>query len=196
MKKFITAKKNQQALRKTKAKQVAKRVASGRLTIGLDLGDRTSSYCILDAAGEKVSEEKLPTTRAGLNSLFEKMPSSRVALEVGTHSPWVSRQLCGLGHEVIVANPRKVRLITHSGHKNDRIDAEKLARLARVDPKLLSPIQHRGEEAQADLAVIRARAELIEARTALINSARGLVKPMGERLRACDADQVFGTREK
>src|ERR1700688_3803855 len=190
MKKFITAKKNQQALRKTKAKQVAKRVASGRLTIGLDLGDRTSSYCILDAAGEKVSEEKLPTTRAGLNSLFEKMPSSRVALEVGTHSPWVSRQLCGLGHEVIVANPRKVRLITHSGHKNDRIDAEKLARLARVDPKLLSPIQHRGEEAQADLAVIRARAELIEARTALINSARGLVKPMGERLRACDADQV------
>lgn len=192
MKKLITAKRNQQAVRKTKAKQVAKRVANRRLTIGLDLGDRTSSYCILDEAGEKVSEGKLPTTQAGLNSLFEKMASSRVALEVGTHSPWVSRHLADLGHEVIVANPHKVKLITQSGNKNDRIDAEKLARLARVDPKLLSPIRHRGAEAQADLAVIRARAELIEVRTGLINSARGLVKPMGERLRPCDADQVGG----
>ena len=112
MKKLITAKRNQQAVRKTKAKQVAKRVANRRLTIGLDLGDRTSSYCILDEAGEKVSEGKLPTTQAGLNSLFEKMASSRVALEVGTHSPWVSRHLADLGHEVIVANPHKVKLIT------------------------------------------------------------------------------------
>jgi transposase len=192
MKKLITAKKNQQALRKAKAKQIAKKVTNGRLTIGLDLGDRTSSYCILDEAGEKVSEGKLPTTRAGLNSLFEKMPSSRVGLEVGTHSPWVSRQVAGLEHEVIVANPHKVKLITQSGRKNDRIDAEKLARLARVDPQLLSPIRHRGAEAQADLAVIRARAELIEARTGLINSARGLVKPMGERLRPCDAEEVGG----
>ncbi len=118
------------------------------------------------------------------------MPSSRVALEVGTHSPWVSRQIAALGHEVIVANPHKVKLITQSGRKNDRIDAQKLARLARVDPKLLSPIRHRGEQAQADLAVIRARAELVESRTRLINCARGLAKPMGERLKKCDADQV------
>jgi transposase len=118
------------------------------------------------------------------------MASSRIALEVGTHSPWVSRHLAGTGHEVIVANSHKVKLITESVRKNDRIDAEQLARLARVDPKLLSPIRHRGEEAQADLAVIRARAELVEARTALINCARGLTKPMGERLKQCDADQV------
>jgi transposase len=144
----------------------------------------------LDEAGEKVSEGQLPTTQAGLMSLFEKMPSSRIALEVGTHSPWVSRHLRKMGHEVIVANSHKVKLITQSVHKNDRIDAEQLARLARVDPKLLSPIQHRGEAAQADLAVIRARAGLMEARTALINCARGLVKPMGERLKKCDADQV------
>jgi transposase len=98
--------------------------------------------------------------------------------------------MAGQGHEVIVANPHKVKLITQSTRKNDRIDAEKLARLARVDPKLLSPIRHRGAEAQADLAVIRARAELVEARTGLVNSARGLVKPMGERLKKCDADQV------
>jgi transposase len=95
-----------------------------------------------------------------------------------------------MGHEVIVANPHKVKLITQSVKKNDRMDAEQLARLARVDPKLLSPIRHRGEEAQADLAVIRARAELVDTRTALINCARGLAKPMGERLKPCDADQV------
>jgi len=161
-----------------------------RLTVGLDLGDRNSRYCILDEAGEVVSEGQLPTTKTGLNSLFEKMPSSRVALEVGTHSPWASRHMAGMGHEVIVANPHKVKLITQSVRKNDRIDAEQLARLARVDPKLLSPIRHRGEEAQADLAVIRARAELMEARTGLINCTRGLAKPMGERLKKCDADQV------
>ena len=81
------------------------------------------------------------------------MPSSRVALEVGTHSPWVSRHLASIGHEVIVANPHKVKLITQSLRKNDRVDAVSLARLARVDPKLLSPIRHRGAEAQAHLAV-------------------------------------------
>jgi transposase len=144
----------------------------------------------LDAAGEVVSEDQLPTTKTGLDSLFAKMPSSRIALEVGTHSPWMSRHLAGMGHEVIVANAHKVKLITQSVRKNDRIDARQLARLARVDPKLLSPIRHRGEEAQMDLAVIRARAELMEARTKLINSARGLAKPMGERLKRCDADQV------
>jgi transposase len=111
-------------------------------------------------------------------------------MEVGTHSPWISRHLASLGHEVIVANAHQVKLITQSVRKNDRVDARHLARLARVDPKLLSPIQHRGEQAQLDLAVIRARAELMEARTKLINSARGLVKPLGERLKKCDADQV------
>jgi transposase len=178
------------AYRKGKANQIHRMAVKQRLTNGLDLGDRTSRYCILDEAGEKVSEGALPTTRTGLSSLFGKMPSSRVALEVGTHSPWVSRHLAGMGHEVIVANPHKVKLITQSVRKNDRIDAEQLARLARVDPKLLSPIQHRGEEGQADLAVIRARAELVDARTGLINCARGLAKPMGERLQKCDADTV------
>ena len=190
MKKNTTAKKNQGALLKRRAKQIQQMATKQRLTIGLDLGDHHSHYCILDEAGEVVSQAALPTTEAGLSSLFGKMPSSRVALEVGTHSPWVSRRIANLGHEVIVANPHKVKLITQSVRKNDRIDAEQLARLARVDPKLLSPIRHRGEQAQADLAVIRARAELVEARTALINCARGLVKPMGERLKKCDADQV------
>jgi transposase len=190
MQKDTTARKNRKALSKAEKNQIRRMATEQRLTIGLDLGDRHSRYCILDEAGAVASEGMLPTTKTGLGSLFEKMPSSRVALEVGTHSPWASRHLARLGHEVIVANPRKVKLITQSLRKNDRIDARQLARLARVDPQLLSPIRHRGEQAQADLAVIRARAQLVEARTGLINSARGLVKPMGERLKKCDADQV------
>ncbi len=170
--------------------QIRRMAAKQRLTVGLDLGDRSSRYCILNEAGDKASEDQLPTTKAGLDSLFAKMAPCRIALEVGTHSPWVSRHLAAMGHEVIVANPRKVRLITESVKKNDRMDAEQLARLARVDPKLLAPIRHRGPEAQADLAVIRARAELVDCRTSLINTARGLTKPMGERLKKCDADYV------
>ena len=183
-------KKNSIAKLQVTKSQIRSMAAKQRLTVGLDLGDRSSRYCILDEAGEKASEDQLPTTKAGLDSIFAKMAPSRIALEVGTHSPWVSRQLAAMGHEVIVANPRKVRLITQSVKKNDRMDAEQLARLARVDPRLLAPIRHRGPEAQADLGVIRARAELLEGRTKLINAARGLTKPMGERLKSCDADTV------
>jgi transposase len=170
--------------------QIRRMAVKQRLTVGLDLGDRASRYCILNEAGEKASEDQLPTTKTGLDSLFAKMAPCRIALEVGTHSPWVSRHLAAMGHEVIVANPRKVRLITESVKKNDRMDAEQLARLARVDPKLLAPIRHRGLEAQVDLAEIRSRASLVDARTKLINTARGLAKPMGERLKSCDADYV------
>ena len=189
MKKNTTAKKSPKQA-KGKKPEILRLAAKQKLTVGLDLGDKSSRYCILDEVGEVVKEDQLPTTKAGLDGLFAKMPAVRIALEVGTHSPWVSRQLASMGHEVIVANAHKVKLITQSVRKNDRIDARQLARLARVDPKLLSPIRHRGEQAQRDLAVIRARAELVEARTQLINSARGLVKPMGERLKQCDADQV------
>jgi transposase len=175
---------------KGKVGQIHRMAAQQRMTVGLDLGDRTSRYCILNEAGEKEIEDQLPTSKPGLMSVFGKMPACRIALEVGTHSPWVSRALAEMGHEVIVANAHRVKLITQSVKKNDRIDAERLARLARVDPKLLSPIQHRGPEAQADLAVIRARAALVDARTELVNSARGLAKPMGERLKKCDADYV------
>ena len=110
------------------------------------------------------------------------MPRCRVALEVGVHSPWVSRHLTRLGHEVIGANARRVRLIAESTRKSDKLDARTLARLARVDPWLLSPIRHRSEQAQADLIMIRARAALVETRTALINVVRGLTKSFGERL--------------
>ena len=157
-----------------------------RLTIGLDLGDRSSYYCVVDESGQVLAESKTATSPNAMGAVFGAMAPSRVALETGTHSPWVSRLLSGLGHEVIVAHARNVRLIGESRRKDDRLDAQTLARLARIDPQLLSPVKHRSAKAQADLTVIRARAGLVRARTALVNTARGLAKSYGERLRGCN----------
>ena len=121
-------------------------------TIGLDVGDKTSRVLVLDATGTAVHEENLRTSTVALQRFFSRYPGARVALEVGTHSPWISRLLDRLGCEVIVANARKVRLISHNERKTDRMDAELLARLARVDPALLYPIRHRGATAQAERA--------------------------------------------
>jgi len=159
------------------------------LTIGLDLGDKTSRCCVLDGGGEVVAERSVATTKKGMAQMFGAMRRCRIALEVGTHSPWVSRLLSGFGHEAIVANARQVKLISQSSRKDDRLDAQTLARLARVDPRLLRPIRHRSEPAQLHLMTIRARAALVEARTALVNSARGLAKSTGERLSACATSQ-------
>jgi transposase len=157
------------------------------MAIGMDLGDRTSRYCVLNDCGEVVKEASAATTKKGMAQVFAALKRSRIAIEVGTHSPWVSRLLKSLGHEVFVANPRQLKLISQSSRKDDRVDARTLARLVRVDPELLRPIQHRSEEMQMDLMAIRVRAALVEARTALVNSARGLAKSVGERLPKCDA---------
>src|ERR1700681_3238079 len=161
-----------------------------KLTIGLDLGDRWSFYCVMDEAGQVIVEQKLPTTAEALEQIFGKIPRSLIALETGTHSPWVSRLLTELGHEVIVAHAQKVQWITKSSRKDDRHDARTLARLVRVDPELLGPVRHRSVQAQLHLTVIRARAELVSARTALVNAARGVVKSYGERLPKCGTYQV------
>ena len=161
-----------------------------KLTIGLDLGDRSSHYCILDEVGEVILEHGLPTTPKGIHQVFSRIPRSRIALETGTHSPWVSRQLTQLGHEVIVAHARNVRLIGESSRKDDQLDARTLARLARIDPELLGPVRHRSAKAQIHLTVIRARAALVSTRTALVNAARGLTKSYGERLRKCGTGQM------
>ena len=161
-----------------------------KLTIGLDLGDRWSFYCVLDEAGQVILEQKLPTTPEAMKQTFGKIPQSLIALETGTHSPWVSRLLGELGHQVIVAHAQKVQLITKSSRKDDRHDARTLARLARIDPELLGPVRHRSVQAQLHLTVIRARAELVSARTALVNAARGLVKSYGQRLPKCGTYQV------
>jgi len=161
-----------------------------QLTIGMDLGDRWSFYCVLDEAGKIILEQKVSTTPEAIKQTFGKIPRSLIALETGTHSPWVSRLLTELRHEVIVAHAQKVELITKSNRKDDRHDARTLARLARIDPELLGPVRHRSAQAQIHLTVIRARAELVSARTALVNAARGLVKSYGERLPKCGTQQV------
>jgi transposase len=155
------------------------------LIVGVDLGDRFSRYCVLDQQGQVLEEDTVATTGRAFRKLFGDRPAARVVIEVGTHSPWVQRLLQELGHETITANPRYVRLIYSSGSKNDQLDAERLARLARVDPKLLHPIQHRGGTAQADRALLRSRNALVECRTKLVNHARGTVKSIGGRLPTC-----------
>src|ERR1700682_5424390 len=161
-----------------------------KLKIGVDLGDLWSFYCIRDEAGEIILEQKVPTTPEAMKQTFGKIPQSLIALETGTHSPWLSRLFTQLGHEVIVAHAQKVQLITKSTRKDDRHDARTLARLARIDPEILGPVRHRSVQAQLHLTVIRARAELVSARTALVNAARGLVKSYGERLPKCGTQQV------
>ena len=161
---------------------------------GIDLGDTHCSVCVIDASSGEVLERSQVRTRVkALTSFFAARERLRVALEVGTHSPWVSRLLEEAGHDVVVANARSVRLIYGGKRKSDRLDAEKLARLARVDVKLLAPVQHRSERAQADLALVRSRDALVRSRTQLISSVRGAVKSFGARLPKCDAD-VFHRR--
>ena len=153
-------------------------------------GDRGSCYCVLDEAGEILLEQKVATTPEAMKQIFEKIPRGLIAMETGTHVPWVSRLLTELGHRVLVAHAQKVQLITKSKRKDDRHDARTLARLARIDPELLGPVRHRSAKAQIHLTVIRARAELVRARTSLVNAARGLVKSYGQRLPQCGTQQV------
>jgi transposase len=179
-------------MKKTNTVQIFRNKIFGKqkLTIGMDLGDCWSSYCVLDEAGKILLEQRVATTAEAMKRTFERIPRSLVALETGTHSPWVSRLLTELGYEVIVAHAQKVELITKSNRKDDRHDARTLARLARIDPELLGPVRHRSAQAQIHLTVIRARAELVRARTALVNAARGLVKSYGQRLPKCGTQQV------
>jgi transposase len=158
------------------------------LTIGLDLGDRTSYYCLLNSKGDVVAEGSLTSKPATFRTYFAGLRPCRIAFEVGGHSRWANALLNELGYEVIVANASQVRLIYDSSRKTDRVDARTLARLARLDPSLLSPIQHRNSTAQAQLCIIRARQVLVAARTQLINCVRGMVKSFGERLPACSSD--------
>jgi transposase len=158
------------------------------MTAGLDLGDRYSYLCLIDQqSGEVVEEGRLRTTPEAFRRRFASEQPLRIAIETGTHSPWVSRLLEECGHEVLVANSRKLRLIYANKRKTDEVDAENLARLARVDPKLLYPLKHRGEASQAHMALIRSREALVGTRTQLVNHVRGAVKSFGARLPKCPA---------
>jgi transposase len=154
----------------------------------LDLGDKYSYLCLIDTlSGEVIEEGRLRTSPETFRRRFASEQPMRIAVETGTHSPWVSRLLRECGHEVLVANARKLRLIYANKRKTDEVDAENLARLARLDPKLLYPVEHRGEDSQAHLAIIRSRQALVDCRTQLVNHVRGAVKSFGHRLPKCPA---------
>jgi transposase len=158
------------------------------VSIGIDLGDRISHYVGLNSAGERIAEGRLPTTAEAIEKRFASIGAKIIAIETGTHSPWVSRLLKRLGHQVTVANSRKLRLIYENRNKNDDVDAEYLARLVRLDPKLLSPVEHRSEGVQQHVAVFRSRDVLVKTRSRLIVHVRGAIKSTGARVPACSAE--------
>lgn len=155
--------------------------------IGLDVGDRVTHLCVLDSARQVVERAKFQTTREGLYKALGARPRGPVVMEVGSQSPWMSATLKSAGFDVVVADARRVASIVRSDKKTDRRDAETLARLLQGMPELLGSVYHRSEQAQADLAVIRARDSLVQLRTKLILHVRGTVKAFGMRIRACSA---------
>lgn len=159
------------------------------VTIGVDLGDRRSHACVLDGSrAEVVARFSFDTTAQAIEDQMRAWKGARAVIEAGTHSPWVSRLLDGLGLRVIVANPNKLALISKSHTKTDRADAELLARLGNADLALLRPLEHRSETLQAHLELLKARDAVVRSRTLTINHVRGALKSFGVRAPACDAD--------
>ena len=155
-------------------------------TIGCDLGDKTSEICVLGADADK-QRTSVRTTRKAMTAFFSR-ERAHVVIEVGAHSRWVKTLLEDLGHQVTVANPRRLKVISQSDSKTDKHDAELLARLGRVDVELLAPVKHRHSKAQVDLAVPKARDALVRTRTKLVNHVRGTLKSFGEPLPKCSAE--------
>lgn len=162
--------------------------AQGQLTVGIDLGDRYSQCCVLDSQGDIIAEGKFSSNQGAFERYFKNVRRVRIAIEAGAHSRWVSELLSGYGHEVLIANPRNVQLISESIRKSDRVDARALARLARVDPSLLSPLTHRKTATYPHMAQLRARHVLVRSRTSVVNAIRGMAKAVGVRLPACSTE--------
>jgi transposase len=161
--------------------------------IGVDLGDRRSQVCELDSLGIVALEGRLRTTPEAFAEAFKGRAPCRIAIETGTHSPWVDELLRSFGHEVIVANPRKTRLITANERKSDKLDARMLARLLRLDVHLLYPVQHRSRQFRADRTVLRSRRLFVAMRTKQINHVRGVLKSFGLRAPSCSAPSFSKT---
>ena len=153
------------------------------LTIGLDVGDDRSYACVLDPEGVRREVFSFRTDLEGLTRRFDRQ-TARVVLEAGSHSRWISKRLAEMGHEVVVADPRKLGLVAKSHCKTDRRDAEILARLGSASGarRLLGKVEHRSEEAQCDLAVLVTRDHFVRQRTMNINRVRGVLKSFGIRV--------------
>jgi transposase len=157
--------------------------------VGIDVGDESCIVAAVDRKGKTVAMREVDTDVEGLGRGLKKLKAPlRIAMEAGTHSPWMSAFLEEEGHEVIVGNPRKLSYIFRATNKQDRVDAEKLARLARADPSLLHPVYHRSKPAQEDLAIIRSRAHMVKMRTSTVVFVRGVVKSSGARIRSCGVE--------
>lgn len=159
-----------------------------QITLGVDLGDIKHHLCVLDQEGKDLSQRTLSNTREALLSLAAEYPGARVAIEVGTHSPWIGALFAEQGLEVFVANARKLRAIYENERKCDALDARMLAKIARLDPELLSPIDHISQEAMADRLVLGNRDRLVSHRKALVQSVRSSVKSLGHRVASCSAE--------
>jgi len=155
---------------------------TGMLSIGLDVSDRKTHFHVLSPEGKSLRSGAISTNPRRLRAFLSGFRPSRVAFEVGAHSPWMEEISQDLGHETIVANPRRVKLISQNTRKTDRADALFLAQLARVDPKLLAPIKHVSRQTRADRALLEARDALVRMRSSLVAHCRGVVKPFGVRL--------------
>ena len=166
----------------------------GTVAIGLDVGDRKIDCCVVDARGEVVERSEIPNKPEALRARFQGTHPTRIALEAGTHSLWMADLLKGFGHEVLMANPRKLRGLYENPKKSDRVDAEYLARVARLDPKLLGPVEPRNMKTQQDLAVIRSRDQLVQTRTQLVVHVRSMVKMMGGRIPSSIGTESFGMK--
>ena len=182
--------------KKKSEKLSEKTMNDGVAAIGIDLSDRTGRFFAIDDEGKKIAEGTIALRTPELEKWAMSIARTVIAIEAGTHSPWISRLLARCGHEVIVANPVKVALITKNVQKTDPVDAEFLARLARVDRELLFPIQHRGEQAQIDLQVIRTRDIAVKLRSTAISHVRGAVKSFGGRLSQCSTEAFVNTTRK
>ncbi len=158
------------------------------ITIGMDLGDKFHIAVVFDGEGTELETVKVVNTKSGIDKYFKRYRGSTVAIEAGTHSPWISRYLEEMGCHVYVGNPRKLRFIWDSTDKSDERDARMLGMVCRIEPRLLSPLRHRGQKAQADLAMVKSRDMLVKTRSKLINHVRSVVKTNGERLPSCSTD--------
>ena len=160
-------------------------------TVGLDIGDKYTQFCELDCEGIVADDGRVRTTKAALERCFGTREPLLIVIETGTHSRWIAQHLSSFGHEVLVANARELRLIYANKFKDDRLDAERLARLGRFDRRLLKPVHVRREEAGRALTLVRSRRALVESKVKLTNMVRGQVKAVGARLPAGLAPSSF-----
>lgn len=163
------------------------------ITIGMDLGDKKNAICTLNATGKMIETAAIGNTKAAIIAMSGKYPGATVVMEAGTHSPWISRLLSDLGHNVLIGNPRKLRMIWNSDNKSDTRDAEMLARIGRFEPELLYPLQHRGEQAQIDLTLVKSRDTLVKSRASMVSFVRSTVKSLGHRIKTCSTASFHKT---